>query len=222
LRGTNFYEMRTATDPDQALGAIPAAIAELDPNLPIEDLKTMPQQVRDNVFMDRMISTLSAAFAALATLLAAVGLYGVLAYTIALRTREIGLRMALGADARRVRGMVLRQVGWMTLVGGIVGMRRRSRSCAQVALVRAAGLRPRRDRRVGGAARAGGARRGFIRRSARRGWIRCARCGGGPVFRPGLRVRVGGYGNTRTNPCMSSFTKCGRMPQITRYRRLGE
>jgi ABC-type antimicrobial peptide transport system permease subunit len=69
-----------------------------------------------------MIGTLSAAFALLATLLAAIGLYGVLAYTVAQRTREFGLRMALGADGNRVRRMVLRQVGWMTLVGGIVGI----------------------------------------------------------------------------------------------------
>jgi ABC-type antimicrobial peptide transport system permease subunit len=65
---------------------------------------------------------LSAAFAALATLLAAVGLYGVLAYTVAQRTREIGVRMALGADAGRVRSMVLRQVGRMTLIGGVIGI----------------------------------------------------------------------------------------------------
>ena len=82
----------------------------------------MPQQVRENVFMDRMISTLSAAFAFLATVLAAVGLYGVLAYTVSQRTREIGLRMALGADGARVRGMILRQVGWMTLIGGVIGV----------------------------------------------------------------------------------------------------
>jgi predicted permease len=117
----NFY-VRTAGDPAQLLRAIPAVIARLDPNLPVEDLKTMPQQVKENVFLDRMISTLSAAFALLATVLAAVGLYGVLAYTVSQRTREIGLRMALGADGPRVRGMILKQVGWMTLVGGLVGV----------------------------------------------------------------------------------------------------
>ena len=82
----------------------------------------MTQQVKENVFLDRMIGTLSAAFAVLATILAAVGLYGVLAYTVAQRTREIGVRMALGADSGRVRLMVLRQVGKMTLIGGVIGV----------------------------------------------------------------------------------------------------
>ena len=119
--GMIFY-IRTASEPEQVIRTIPSIMATLDPNLPIEDLKTLPQQVKENVFMDRMISTLSAAFAVLATLLAAVGLYGVLAYTVAQRTREFGVRMALGADGGMVRRMVLRQVGRMTLIGGVVGI----------------------------------------------------------------------------------------------------
>ena len=117
----SFY-VRSSMPPAQILRAIPTAMKQVDPNLPVEGLKLMPQQVADNVFLDRMISTLSAAFAALATLLAAVGLYGVLAYSVAQRTREIGVRMALGANGGRVRAMVLMQVGRMALIGGVIGI----------------------------------------------------------------------------------------------------
>jgi predicted permease len=121
LGSASFY-VRTAGDPSAFASTVTGVVKGLDPNLPLENLKTLTQQVRDNTFLDRMMSTLSAAFAILATLLAAVGLYGVLAYTVSQRTREIGLRMALGAAPRHGRGMVMTQVGWMVLVGGVVGI----------------------------------------------------------------------------------------------------
>jgi ABC-type antimicrobial peptide transport system permease subunit len=120
--GNMTFYVRASGTPEVMLQTVQRVVAALDPNLPVENLRTMPQQVRENVFLDRLISTLSAGFAVLATLLAAVGLYGVLAYTVAQRTREIGLRMALGAAPGRVRAMVLRQVGVMTFIGGAIGL----------------------------------------------------------------------------------------------------
>ncbi len=120
--GSLSFYVRTAGDTTAFLVNIPRVVARLDPNLPVQNLRTLEAQVRENVFLDRVLSVLSAAFASLATILAAVGLYGVLAYTVAQRTREIGLRMALGAAPSHVRGMILRQVGAMTLVGGAIGL----------------------------------------------------------------------------------------------------
>jgi predicted permease len=120
--GSMAFYVRTSMDPSSVLLAVPKTVATLDATLPLENVRTLAEQARNNVFLDRMITTLSAAFAALATLLAAVGLYGVLAYTVTQRTREIGLRMALGAAPGRVRLMVMRQVGIMTVVGAVIGL----------------------------------------------------------------------------------------------------
>jgi predicted permease len=120
--GAMTFYVRTGTDPDQFVGQVQRIVTRIDPNLPVENLRTLPEQIRQNVFMDRFISVMSASFAVLATLLAAVGLYGVLAYTVSQRTREIGLRMALGAAPSDVRRMVLKQVALMTVVGAVIGL----------------------------------------------------------------------------------------------------
>jgi len=117
-----YFYVRSAQPPEALLAALPRVVAEQDPAVPVRDLMTMPEQVRDNVFLDRMISLLSASFAVLATLMAALGLYGVLAYTTAQRTREFGLRMALGAAPGQVRALILWQVARMTMVGGVLGL----------------------------------------------------------------------------------------------------
>ena len=120
--GSMFFYVKTSLPPEQILGTLRATMKRIDPSIPVEDLKTMNQQVKENVFLDRMISILSSAFALLATLLAGVGLYGVLSYSVTQRTREIGVRMALGADGARVRKLVMRQVGVMLLIGGAIGI----------------------------------------------------------------------------------------------------
>jgi predicted permease len=131
--GAMTFYVRSTGDESQVLSAVPRVVADLDPVLPVEMLQTMTAQVREGAASDRVISRLSAAFAGLATLLAAIGLYGVLAYGVAQRTPEIGVRMALGADAARIRRMVLGQVGRVALVGAVAG------SLAAVALGRVAG-----------------------------------------------------------------------------------
>jgi len=120
--GAIFFYVRTQLDTAALIANIPQVVARLDPNLPVKDLRTMAAQVRENVFLDRTITTLAAAFALLAAVLAALGLYGVLAYTVAQRVREIGVRMALGATPRQVSRMVIGQAAKMTLVGGAAGL----------------------------------------------------------------------------------------------------
>jgi predicted permease len=106
----------------ETMPAIRQVVARDDGNLPIEELRTMDDQVRGSMAPQRLMGVMTSAFAALATLIAAIGLYGVLAFTVAQRTPEIGLRMALGATRARVRWMVLQQVGLITVVGGAIGL----------------------------------------------------------------------------------------------------
>ena len=102
--------------------ALRAAVKNLDANLPIYNEKTFEGVIAENLFGERLLAFLSVSFGGLAALLAGLGLYGVLAWTVAQRTREIGIRVALGASPGTVRWMILRQGLWLTLTGIALGL----------------------------------------------------------------------------------------------------
>jgi ABC-type antimicrobial peptide transport system permease subunit len=97
-------------------------IAQIDDKLPMYDVTTMNEQVRDTLDRDRLIAQLVSFFGALALILACIGLYGVMAHGVARRTNEIGIRMALGARGGNIAWMILREVLYLVLVGLIIGV----------------------------------------------------------------------------------------------------
>ncbi|MGO9012828.1 MAG: ABC transporter permease [Bryobacteraceae bacterium] len=114
--------VRTPLRPEQMFPMIRAAVRKLDANLPLSQMKTEEKQRDDSLSVERLSAALSSAFGVLATVLAAIGIYGVMAFLVARRTREIGIRMALGASAGTVVWLVMREVLLLAAAGVLIGL----------------------------------------------------------------------------------------------------
>jgi predicted permease len=120
--GGATFELRTAADPQAILPAIREVVSQVNTNLPLYDVKTESEQIDRLLFQERLVARLSSFFGLLALVLACVGLYGLLSYEISRRTREIGIRMTLGAHQGNVLKLVLRQGIMLALVGAALGI----------------------------------------------------------------------------------------------------
>ena len=121
LTGKTFY-VRTTLDATQMFGAIDNAVNRLDPRVAVSEMRTLDAQLDQLLLTERLIAMMSAGFGALATLLASIGLYGVMAFVVARRTREIGMRLALGAMRGSVVWLVMREVLLLLGLGLAVGI----------------------------------------------------------------------------------------------------
>jgi predicted permease len=116
------YEIRTALRPDSIAPSLRAAVQSIDPDLPLQDIRTQQEQIDASMQQERIIAALTASFGVLALILACVGVYGVMAYSVAQRTSEIGIRMALGSLPRQVLAMILSEAGWISVAGIACGL----------------------------------------------------------------------------------------------------
>jgi ABC-type antimicrobial peptide transport system permease subunit len=120
--GTMTFYARTTQPPQELAAMLRRAVHESDPSLPVFELKSVQLQVKESLFIDRMVALLSASFGLLATLLATMGLYGIMTYSVVRRRREIGIRIALGATSTDMLRLVMREVALMTGLGVAIGL----------------------------------------------------------------------------------------------------
>ena len=120
--GQLTYYVRTSQDPTLISSSVRSVVNDLDSSLPVTGMRTFEAQIDRQLANDRLIAYLSEIFGGLAALLAAIGIYGLLSYGVTQRTREIGVRMALGADVKNIGRMILSEMSWLLLIGIVIGL----------------------------------------------------------------------------------------------------
>jgi predicted lysophospholipase L1 biosynthesis ABC-type transport system permease subunit len=118
---SGFFQVRTADAPASAVGAIREAVRRIDPNLPLMDVATQDEQIDKNLQQERVFAQAYAMFGGLAMLIASVGLFGLMSYSVARRTNEIGIRMALGAQRGDVLRLVMSESMRLVAIGVVAG-----------------------------------------------------------------------------------------------------
>lgn len=121
LEHATFY-IRAFRDENTLGPDVRRLVRGMDANLPVYNMRSMTVQIADSIYRDRLVAILASAFGALATLLAAIGLYGVVAFNVTRRTAEMGVRMAVGALPRDVVALVMKEVGWLVAGGSAIGL----------------------------------------------------------------------------------------------------
>ena len=121
-KDSGVFYLRTLTPPGSVHALVRNEVRRLDPGIPVYNMKTLEAQLDETLLTDRLVALLSAGFGLLATLLAAIGLYGVMAFLVARRTKELGIRLALGAQPALVTWLVMRDVLLLLLVGLAIGI----------------------------------------------------------------------------------------------------
>jgi ABC-type antimicrobial peptide transport system permease subunit len=116
------YEISTRMKPAAIVPALHAAVMTVDKNLPLLDVRTQKEQIDSTMREQQVLAELTGAFGVLALVLASIGIYGIMAYSVSRRTNEIGIRIALGAQPGQVQRMVLGEASWMVVIGVFVGM----------------------------------------------------------------------------------------------------
>jgi predicted permease len=121
-RPATVFQVRTAGDPAPIVGAIREAVRQVDPGLPLMDVATQAEQIDKNLQQERVFAQAYAMFGGLAMLIASIGLFGLMSYSVARRTNEIGIRMALGAESRHVLRLVMSESMTLVVLGIVVGL----------------------------------------------------------------------------------------------------